>query len=208
MSVVFEDNRMVVKAAINDASVAWLYEAAGEVQAQAQRNARVKTGQTRGSYEYHVDEGNLEAEIGSNYQNAIWEEFGTGEYALNGDGRKGGWKYVDAEGQGHFTRGKRPNRTLYNAFSALQGKLIEQAESKFKNLDSGSSGGGSSSGDSVKDLFKYIKNAHDKTVKIVNNPTSALPKAPTTPSLPKAPTIKDAVSHIPTVGKTISKGMK
>ena len=73
MSVVFEDNRMVVKAAINDASVAWLYEAAGEVQAQAQRNARVKTGQTRGSYEYHVDEGNLEAEIGSNYQNAIWE---------------------------------------------------------------------------------------------------------------------------------------
>ena len=153
MSVVFEDNRMVVKAAINDASVAWLYEAAGEVQAQAQRNARVKTGQTRGSNEYHVDEGNLEAETGSNYQNAIWEEFGTGEYALNGDGRKGGWKYVDAEGQGHFTRGKRPNRTLYNAFSAL-------------------------------------------------------PKAPTTPSLPKAPTIKDAVSHIPTVGKTISKGMK
>ena len=34
-------------------------------------------------------------------ENAIWEEFGTGEYALNGDGRKGKW-YIpigNAEGQ-------------------------------------------------------------------------------------------------------------
>jgi hypothetical protein len=27
--------------------------------------------------------------------NAVYEEFGTGEYAFNGNGRKGGWFYVD-----------------------------------------------------------------------------------------------------------------
>ena len=50
---------------------------------------------------YQVDESKLEATIGNPMENAIWEEFGTGEYALNGDGRKGKW-YIpigNAEGQ-------------------------------------------------------------------------------------------------------------
>jgi hypothetical protein len=84
MGVEFIDNRIAIKNMISDTAVAFLNEAAGEVQSQAQRNSRVKTGQTRGSYEYQVDESGLEAEIGSGLENAIWEEFGTGEYALNG----------------------------------------------------------------------------------------------------------------------------
>ena len=134
MSVEFEDNRIEVKGVLEDAAIAFLHEAAGEVQAQAQRNARAKTGQTRGSYEYQVDEGNLEAEIGSGLENAIWEEFGTGEYALNGDGRKGGWTYRDEKGDYHHTYGKTPNRTLFNAFSALKDKITKIAEDKFKGV--------------------------------------------------------------------------
>ena len=75
-----------------------------------------------------VDESKCEGKIGSNLENAIWEEFGTGEYALHGDGRKGGWVYKDAKGNFHYTRGKTPNRPLNNAFTALKSKLIKRYE--------------------------------------------------------------------------------
>lgn len=130
MSVEFEDNRIKVKEALFDAGDAFLHEAAGEIQARTRRNSRVDTEQTKGSYECKVSEsfmaGEQYAQVGSNLENAIWEEFGTGEYALHGDGRKGGWFYEDAKGDGHFTRGKTPNRPLHNAFTSLQGKLVRR----------------------------------------------------------------------------------
>lgn len=121
----FTDNSAIVKAAVSEGVRAFLYEAGGELQAQTMRNSRVDTGQTKGSYQYKVQEGAGEStvHVGSNLQNAIWEEFGTGEYAIHGDGRKGGWVYVDANGKGHFTRGKTANRPLYNAFNMLREKL-------------------------------------------------------------------------------------
>lgn len=125
MGIEFTDNSAQVKAMLSDGVKAFLYESDGELQAQTMRNSRVDTGQTRGSYQYKVSEGASEStvHVGSNLQNAIWEEYGTGEYALHGDGRKGGWFYKDARGQGHFTKGKRPNRPLYNAFNSLREKL-------------------------------------------------------------------------------------
>ena len=132
MAVEFQDNRIEVKATISSAAIAFLHEACGEMEAQTKRNSKVKTGQTKGSYGYAVDESGLIGYIGSNYENAIWEEFGTGEYALNGDGRKGGWFYVDAEGKGHFTYGKKPRRPLFNAFVTLKTKIIARAEQIFK----------------------------------------------------------------------------
>lgn len=126
--VEFEDNRIEVKNTLHKAAVAYLHEAVGKLQAKTKRNSRVDIGQTKGSYEYHVNPDKLEGVIGSNLENAIWEEFGTGEYALNHDGRKGGWFYEDAKGKGHFTHGKAPNRPMYKAFSALKNKLIRRAE--------------------------------------------------------------------------------
>ena len=128
MAVEFQDNRIEIKAAISGALVSFLQEACGELEAQTKRNSKVKTGQTKGSYEHAVNEAELTGYVGSNYENAIWEEFGTGEYALNGDGRKGGWFYVDAEGKGHFTKGKKPRRPLFRAFTGLMPKLIARAE--------------------------------------------------------------------------------
>lgn len=132
MSVEFTDNSIKVKDIMGDRAVSFLMEAAGEVEAQTKRNSRVDTGQTKGSWQYVVDEGKLEAVVGSSLENAIWEEFGTGEHALNGDGRKGGWHYVDRWGRGHFTRGKRPNRALWNAYQTLRASLIARAESIFR----------------------------------------------------------------------------
>lgn len=132
MAVEFQDNRIEVKEAISGAVTAFLHEACGELEAQTKRNSKVKTGQTKGSYGYVVDEAELTGYVGSNYDNAVWEEFGTGEYALNGDGRKGGWRYVDAEGKGHFTYGKRPRRPLFKAFAELRARIIAKAEQIMK----------------------------------------------------------------------------
>ncbi len=133
-NVEFTDNSMQVKAALSDGVRAFLYEAGGELQAQTMRNSRVDTGQTKGSYQYKVEEktGEASVHVGSNQENAIWEEYGTGEYALQGNGRKGGWFYKDAKGTGHFTYGKKPNRPLYRAFNTLCGKLKGRLEQILK----------------------------------------------------------------------------
>lgn len=132
--VKFEDNSMKVKAAIDEALLQFLEEAASELQSQAVRGTPVDTGQLEGSWAHTVDESNLEAKIGSPLENAIWTEFGTGEYALKGNGRKGGWFYKDDKGQGHFTHGKKPVRMLHNAFEQTKGKIIKRAEQIMKGL--------------------------------------------------------------------------
>lgn len=82
MGIKFTDYRVEVKDALGDAAIAFLYEVGGELASQTARNSRVKTGQTKGSWDYVVDEGELQATVGSPLENAIWEEFGTGEYAF------------------------------------------------------------------------------------------------------------------------------
>ena len=88
-------------------------------------------------------------------ENAIWEELGTGEYALEGKGRKGGWYILIGEGEGMisqqvvdayhltvkygkdgkkyaYTTGKKPKRMLHNAFVENKAKIIRRAESILK----------------------------------------------------------------------------
>ena len=76
-SIQFTDNRVEVKGQIEGSIRAFLLEIGGEFQAQTMRNSRVKTGQTKGSWDYQVDEAALTVTIGSPLENAIWEEFGT-----------------------------------------------------------------------------------------------------------------------------------
>ena len=54
MGIEFEDNRLKVKEALYDAGEAFIHEACGELQSRTQRNSRVDTGQTKGSYSYKV----------------------------------------------------------------------------------------------------------------------------------------------------------
>lgn len=149
MPVEFTDNRVKVKAELSSAVTAYLHDAAGKLVSRAKSNSRVDTGHTKGSWSYAVNEDLGEAVIGSPMENAIWEEFGTGEYALNGDGRKGGW-YIPEEkltkkaksrmkrviGKGgkiyYFTVGKKPTRALHNAFISLKSVLIRRAEDILK----------------------------------------------------------------------------
>ena len=133
-NVKFIDYTEKVKEVMADVAMASLEEAAGELESQVKRNTKVKTGKTKGSWQHKVTQSGDDyvAAVGSNYENAIWEEFGTGDYALNGDGRKGGWFYVDEKGDGHFTHGKRPRRAFWNAYVALKDQIIKFIQDRFK----------------------------------------------------------------------------
>ena len=130
----FHDYTMQVKGAIDDKINAVLEECAGELESQVKRNSRVRTGKTKNSFQHKVVDSEHTAYIGSNYENAIWEEFGTGEHALQGNGRKGGWVYVDEKGDGHFTRGKSPSRAFWNAYTSLKASIINRIQNALKGL--------------------------------------------------------------------------
>lgn len=134
MSMELNDNTGNVKKRLKEVSIAWLHEACGELEAQVKRNQRVRTGRTKGSWCYIVDETRREGIIASDSDNAVYEEFGTGEYALSGNGRKSGWWYKDESGRWHFTKGKKPQRPLYLAWIRLKNVIISRAEELFRGL--------------------------------------------------------------------------
>lgn len=134
-NVRFEDNSVQVLNAFNKAVHAFLEESVGELEAQTKRNTRVDSQQTKNSFTHKVDLAKAEAYVGSSLENAIWEEFGTGEYALKGNGRKGGWKYQDAKGVWHFTMGKTPSRAMEKAKTTCEPAIVKAAQDKFKGLD-------------------------------------------------------------------------
>ena len=76
----------------------------------------------------------MEVKIGSRYKNALWEELGTGKYALNGDGRKTKWVYRTDDGKFHATVGKKPRRALYKAYESKKNLIIREARRRFKEL--------------------------------------------------------------------------
>lgn len=131
----FEDFSKDVINSITDKAIAFLHEACGELQAQVKRNTKRKTGQTAGSWNYNVDESKMEGTVGSPEENAIWEEFGTGDYALNGDGRKQTpWRYQSADGKWHTTHGKHPRQPFIKAKNTVLPKIKKYAEQHFKEL--------------------------------------------------------------------------
>ena len=133
-SVQFIDNTIEVIGAIKDAALAFLEESAGELESQAMRNTRVDTGQTKGAWSHKVEESALQAIVGNPLENAIWEEFGTGEYAVNGNGRKTPWRYQDVRGNWHTTTGKRPSRAFEKAKAEAEPKIIQAAKETFGSL--------------------------------------------------------------------------
>lgn len=213
MGVTFEDNSENCKNAIKASALAFLHEIGGEIRSQAQRNSRRKTSQTAGSYQYKVDEDALAVHIGSDYWNAIYEEFGTGEHAINGGGRKGYWVFVDNGGQpqapkggktytkeeakrvvafmrskglnAYYTNGKTANRPLYKAFTATEGKIQSVAERCFSNIGGGGSSSGGGKDWSLKNYINNIKANTDKLETAMDDPSSLAPQ-PHMPSIPHA----------------------
>ena len=127
--VKFEDNSAKVIDAMDGAIREFLEWAGGRVEKSVKRNSRVRTGQTAGSFRHVVDESKNTVTIGSDMENAIWEEFGTGIHALNGDGRKDvPWHYQADDGKWYTTSGKKPSRALQRSFDSNKSKIKSEAK--------------------------------------------------------------------------------
>lgn len=84
------------------------------VEAEAKRNCPVDTGNLRSSIKSEVN-GNT-ATIGTNVEYAPYVEFGTGLFAIHGDGRQDvPWVYRDDDGNYHSTVGIQPQPYLLPA---------------------------------------------------------------------------------------------
>ena len=134
MSVEFKDFTKIVLDKIQETGETFLEEVGGEIESQTKRNTKVDTGKTKNSWEHVVNTDKMEVQIGSRYKNALWEELGTGIYALNGDGRKTKWVYRTEDGKFHATVGKKPRRALFRAFESKKNLIIREAKRRFKEL--------------------------------------------------------------------------
>ena len=130
----FHDYTIKVKEVMDDRINAVLEECAGELESQVKRNSRVDTGKTKNSFRHRVDDEAHIAYIGSSDENAIWEEFGTGEHALEGNGRKGGWVYRTPKGDYFHTYGKKPSRAFWKAYTSTKNKIINRIQNFFKGM--------------------------------------------------------------------------
>ena len=161
--IVFEDFSGKVTDAIEKNILEWLEEASNELTSQT--IARAGTGAYyRGiaeKWDKVVDKTNYTAYIGNPLENAIWVEFGTGEYALNKDGRKGYWVFVkDSTGKSNkstkqytlqeakqtvafmrsqgldamYTKGTPPKRPLHHAFTTNESVIKDALKDKLRSM--------------------------------------------------------------------------
>lgn len=130
----FETHSKECKETLNNIGVQWLNECGQCLLDQIQDIYRVDTGKTKNSFYYKVNESELSCTIGSPQENAIWEEFGTGIYAENGNGRKDPWSYKDVKGNWHRTSGKKGTSAFRRSFEIKKNFLIDRLENLVKGL--------------------------------------------------------------------------
>ena len=82
----------------------FLTEIGALIAADAAAMSPVDEGQLKGSWDYVVDIAEHSVTVGSSLENAVWNEFGTGTHAANGDGRSSPW-YVPVAG---YTGSRKP----------------------------------------------------------------------------------------------------
>lgn len=164
MAVEFKDFSIEVKAALNDITRGWLHTWANEIASQAKDNCVMKDdhGQLRKSYRADVDDGAGKARIGTPLESGYWEEYGTGEHAVQSPHRTGWWVYIDggsgyngetnhystkeeAEAAAAFiqrkygkravaTNGRDPNYTLEKAFTSVKPRAEADLKTKLGGL--------------------------------------------------------------------------
>lgn len=168
-AVTFRDLSLQVQAAIREHALTALETAANEMTSQVKRRTREPTAWPRdvkGSWNYDIDKDRLEARIGSPLQESYWEELGTGEYAINRDGRKGWWVYVEGSTgptksreiltkeeaeqraaylrskglDAHISNGRPPGRPMQRAFDEEKQNIIAVIEDEVKRLEDAKNG--------------------------------------------------------------------
>lgn len=126
-SFTFTDNSDNVLNAIEQAAMAAMTKASLLIEGQAKVLAPHDSGGLQDSIDHEVTiaDGKVTSKIGSPLDYAIYQEFGTGEFAENGAGRKGGWGYTTPDGEKHFTMGTKPKKFLRTSFRKNKNKVQE-----------------------------------------------------------------------------------
>lgn len=97
--------------------------------------AAVDTGDMRDSIQSHITESSIEKiedEVGPEVKYAIYQEYGTGIYAENGQGRSTPWVYRRKDGTFITTRGNRPHPFVRPTAINDKDKTIKAIEAEFK----------------------------------------------------------------------------
>lgn len=136
------DNSKKVKANIDKVLQKSITECTLVIVANAKMLAKVGkisgTGQLRDKINNRVkvDGDQIIGQVGTPLIYAPYVEFGTGEFAENGMGRKGGWTYKTPDGQYFFTKGMRPDPFLRPAFRQskeyVKKKMTKDMSNNFK----------------------------------------------------------------------------
>lgn len=130
----FLDHSDEAKEVLKQATIQWLFQACMLVEGQAVALAAVHTSRLRNSIDYVVDEAELIGYVGTNVEYAIYVEMGTGEFAENGMGRKGGWVYQDPSGEWFFTWGQEPQPYLRPSFRKNKSQIEALAKEIFGGI--------------------------------------------------------------------------
>lgn len=158
--VEFQNFTLQVQGALDDAVRAALEEACGELESQVKRNTtvgKVAGSQLKNNWKHRITtkKDEIQGIVGNPLERAIWYEFGTGEYALENKGTKGGWyikigsgkkeisqAVVDAYGfkvvkgkdgkKYAHTYGMKPRRPLFKAYKTMKNRLIKLIQDRVK----------------------------------------------------------------------------
>ena len=139
MAFKFTDNSKAVKAEMQATMQKALESAALIVEASAKALAPVDSGELRDKIDHNVKNtaNGPVATIGSPLDYALYVEYGTGEKAENGAGRKGGWSYQTPDGEWHHTNGMEPQPFLRPAFRNNKTKIKDIIGKEFKTTFGG-----------------------------------------------------------------------
>ena len=133
--IIFKDFTGEINEQIERYILNWLEESSGLLASETADRTRRGTGETADKWTNLVDKSNMVAYVGNPLENAIWEEYGTGEYALKDDGRKGGWVYYDeTKNKYYHTYGKTPTRALHHAFKQNEDIIKDALKEKLGSM--------------------------------------------------------------------------
>lgn len=111
-----------------------MQQACNIVESAAKDKAPKDTGALRRSITSKVEvTGNsIEGIVFTPLEYAPYQEFGTGLFAENGNGRKTPWVYMDDKGNYHYTRGQHPQPYMRPALEENKDKIINMIKGALK----------------------------------------------------------------------------
>jgi HK97 gp10 family phage protein len=130
MSLVIKDYTKDLLKELQRKQLVFVQKAAQAVRTEAVVRAPVDKGNLKNSIQVasYVEDGIAVAEVGPTAFYAPYIEYGTGVYAVNGNGRKTPWSYQNALGQWFTTIGQEPQPFMEPAVKYVQFNIIPLLE--------------------------------------------------------------------------------